>query len=117
MGGRLDATNVVSPLLSIITDISLDHTEWLGSTIAAIAREKAGMLPPGRNAHRPPATHREHDVLAETAASLACTTVDASSFLPAQIDLSHQSNELSDSGRVPQVPRTWGPGKGNRLMR
>jgi dihydrofolate synthase/folylpolyglutamate synthase len=46
MGGRLDATNVVDPLLSIITDISLDHTEWLGSTIAAIAREKAGILRP-----------------------------------------------------------------------
>ena len=44
MGGRLDATNIVDPLLSIITDISLDHTEWLGSTIAAIAREKAGIL-------------------------------------------------------------------------
>jgi dihydrofolate synthase/folylpolyglutamate synthase len=44
MGGRLDATNIVDPLLSVITDISLDHTEWLGSTIAAIAREKAGIL-------------------------------------------------------------------------
>ena len=47
LGGRLDATNVVEPLLSVITDISLDHTEWLGSTIAAITREKAGILRPG----------------------------------------------------------------------
>jgi dihydrofolate synthase/folylpolyglutamate synthase len=44
MGGRLDATNIVEPLLSVITDISLDHMEWLGSTIGAIAREKAGIL-------------------------------------------------------------------------
>jgi dihydrofolate synthase / folylpolyglutamate synthase len=44
MGGRLDATNIVDPLLSVITDISLDHTEWLGSTISAIAHEKAGIL-------------------------------------------------------------------------
>ena len=44
MGGRLDATNIVDPLLSMVTDISLDHTEWLGSTIAAIAHEKAGIL-------------------------------------------------------------------------
>jgi len=44
MGGRLDATNVVEPLVSVVTDISLDHTEWLGSTIGAIAREKAGIL-------------------------------------------------------------------------
>jgi dihydrofolate synthase/folylpolyglutamate synthase len=44
MGGRLDATNIVEPLVSVITDISLDHTEWLGTTIDAIAREKAGIL-------------------------------------------------------------------------
>ena len=44
MGGRLDATNVVEPLLSVITDISLDHTEWLGDTITLIAHEKAGIL-------------------------------------------------------------------------
>jgi dihydrofolate synthase/folylpolyglutamate synthase len=44
MGGRLDATNIVEPLISVITDISLDHTEWLGGTITEIAREKAGIL-------------------------------------------------------------------------
>ena len=44
MGGRLDATNIVDPLVSVITDISLDHMEWLGSTIAEITREKAGIL-------------------------------------------------------------------------
>jgi dihydrofolate synthase/folylpolyglutamate synthase len=44
MGGRLDATNVVEPLLSVITDISLDHMEWLGDTVTLIAREKAGIL-------------------------------------------------------------------------
>jgi hypothetical protein len=50
MGGRLDATNIVDPLISVITDISLDHTEWLGSTIAAITREKAGILRRQRHA-------------------------------------------------------------------
>lgn len=44
LGGRLDATNVVTPLLSIITNISLEHTEILGSTIEAIATEKAGII-------------------------------------------------------------------------
>ena len=44
LGGRLDATNVVLPVLSIITGISLEHTEYLGSTLAAIAREKAGII-------------------------------------------------------------------------
>ncbi len=46
MGGRLDATNIVEPVVSVITDISLDHTEWLGSTVDLIAREKAGILRP-----------------------------------------------------------------------
>ena len=48
MGGRLDATNVVDPLVSVITSIGLDHTEFLGGTRAEIAREKAGIVKPGR---------------------------------------------------------------------
>lgn len=47
LGGRLDATNVCTPLLSVITSISFDHTQQLGSTLAAIAREKAGIVKPG----------------------------------------------------------------------
>ncbi len=50
MGGRLDATNTAEPLLSLITPISLDHMEHLGGTLALIAREKAGILRPGRPA-------------------------------------------------------------------
>lgn len=48
LGGRLDATNVVEPELSIITTISLDHTEMLGDSLSAIAREKAGIIKPGK---------------------------------------------------------------------
>jgi dihydrofolate synthase / folylpolyglutamate synthase len=50
VGGRLDSTNVVRPLLSVLTTISLDHTRQLGSTLAAIASEKAGILKRGRPA-------------------------------------------------------------------
>ena len=46
LGGRLDSTNIVTPILSIITSISLDHTEFLGNTIASIASEKAGIIKP-----------------------------------------------------------------------
>ncbi len=46
LGGRLDATNVVKPLLSVITSIGLDHTEQLGATIEAITQEKAGIIKP-----------------------------------------------------------------------
>ncbi|MFU8849104.1 MAG: bifunctional folylpolyglutamate synthase/dihydrofolate synthase [Opitutales bacterium] len=48
LGGRLDATNVVDPELSIITSISFDHTEMLGDTLAKIAGEKAGIIKPGK---------------------------------------------------------------------
>ncbi|MDR3350787.1 MAG: bifunctional folylpolyglutamate synthase/dihydrofolate synthase [Prevotellaceae bacterium] len=44
MGGRLDATNIIRPALSVITNIGLDHTEHLGGTLEAIAREKAGII-------------------------------------------------------------------------
>lgn len=46
MGGRLDATNIVNPVLSIITNISLEHKSYLGSTLPAIASEKAGIIKP-----------------------------------------------------------------------
>lgn len=48
MGGRLDATNVVLPLVSVVTRISLEHTQYLGTTVEAIAGEKAGIVKPGR---------------------------------------------------------------------
>jgi dihydrofolate synthase/folylpolyglutamate synthase len=44
LGGRLDSTNIVSPLLTVITNISTDHSEYLGNTIGAIAKEKAGII-------------------------------------------------------------------------
>lgn len=46
MGGRLDATNIVTPLVSVITNIGLDHTQFLGDTLEAIAFEKAGIIKP-----------------------------------------------------------------------
>lgn len=48
MGGRLDSTNVVRPEVSVITTIGLDHTQFLGDTIAKIAAEKAGIIKPGK---------------------------------------------------------------------
>lgn len=46
LGGRLDSTNVLTPLLSVITNIGFDHTEFLGNTLPKIAREKAGIIKP-----------------------------------------------------------------------
>ncbi|WP_284651653.1 bifunctional folylpolyglutamate synthase/dihydrofolate synthase [Flavobacterium terrisoli] len=46
MGGRLDSTNIITPLISVITNIGLDHTQFLGETLGAIAFEKAGIIKP-----------------------------------------------------------------------
>jgi len=47
LGGRLDATNVVHPLVSVLTSIDMDHQKWLGNTLGEIAAEKAGIIKPG----------------------------------------------------------------------
>jgi dihydrofolate synthase/folylpolyglutamate synthase len=47
MGGRLDSTNIIRPVLSVITNISMDHTEFLGNDLASIAREKGGIIKQG----------------------------------------------------------------------
>ena len=83
MGGRLDATNIVDPLLSIITDISIDHTEWLGSTIAAIAREKAGILRHRGTLITLPQHPEANQVLGEVAAELGVRGVSAVPYMPA----------------------------------
>ena len=59
LGGRLDATNIVIPLASVITNVQYDHQKWLGNTLAQIAAEKAGIIKPGvpviTGAEEPPA--------------------------------------------------------------
>jgi len=82
MGGRLDATNVVEPMLSVITDISLDHMEWLGPTITAIAREKAGILRRGGTLVTLPQHPEANQVLGEVAVELGVTVVSAAGLVP-----------------------------------
>jgi dihydrofolate synthase / folylpolyglutamate synthase len=83
MGGRLDATNIVDPLLSIVTDISLDHMEWLGSTIPEITREKAGILRRGGTLITLPQHPQANQVLGEVAAELDVRGVSAVPYMPA----------------------------------
>src|SRR5580698_538043 len=83
MGGRLDATNIVDPLISVITDISLDHTEWLGSTIAEITREKAGILRPNWTLITLPQHPEANHALGEAAMELAVRGVSAVPYMPA----------------------------------
>jgi dihydrofolate synthase / folylpolyglutamate synthase len=82
MGGRLDATNIVDPLVSVITDISLDHTEWLGPTIAAITREKAGILRPGGVLVTLPQHPEANQTIGEVATELNVRGVNAAAYVP-----------------------------------
>lgn len=87
LGGRLDATNVVKPVISVITDISMDHAEILGPTITAIAREKAGILKPGVPAVAVDSGPEATLVLRETAAHVAAELEIVTSFEPRKLDL------------------------------
>lgn len=82
LGGRLDATNVVDPLVSVITDISLDHTEWLGSTISAIAHEKAGILRPNGVLVTLPQHPEANQAIGQVATELNVRGVSATPYTP-----------------------------------
>lgn len=77
LGGRLDATNVCLPLVSVITRIGLDHCDWLGDTLAKIAAEKAGIIKPGRPVVVAPMPEEAQTVIAAVAARQAATLIDA----------------------------------------
>lgn len=83
MGGRLDATNIVDPLLSVITDIALDHTEWLGPTITDIAREKAGILRQNGTLITLPQHPEANQAIGEAAVALNVHGINAAAYMPA----------------------------------
>jgi dihydrofolate synthase / folylpolyglutamate synthase len=82
MGGRLDATNVVDPLLTVITDISLDHQKFLGDTVAEIAREKAGIIRPGGLVVTLPQQPAANDVIGNAILEFDAIAVSAVPFVP-----------------------------------
>jgi dihydrofolate synthase/folylpolyglutamate synthase len=82
MGGRLDATNVVEPLVSVITDIALDHQKFLGNTIAEIAREKAGIIHPGGTVVTLPQHPEANDVLGNAVLERHARAVSAVPYTP-----------------------------------
>lgn len=82
MGGRLDATNVVEPLVSVITDVSLDHQKFLGNTVGEIAREKAGIIRPGGIVVTLPQQPEANDVIGNTILELDAIGVNAVQYVP-----------------------------------
>ncbi|MCH2113902.1 MAG: bifunctional folylpolyglutamate synthase/dihydrofolate synthase [Pirellulales bacterium] len=77
LGGRLDATNVCQPAVTVITSISIDHTKQLGSTLAQIAVEKAGIIKPGVPLFCGPLEASAREVIARIAEQHGCRMLEA----------------------------------------
>jgi dihydrofolate synthase / folylpolyglutamate synthase len=82
MGGRLDATNVVEPKVSVIADVSLDHQQFLGNTVAEIAREKVGIIRRGGVVVTLPQQPQANDVIGNTILELEARAVSAVPYVP-----------------------------------
>jgi len=108
MGGRLDATNVVDPRVSVITDISLDHQKFLGNTVGEIAREKVGIIRPGGGVVTLPQQPEANDVIGNTILELGARAVNAVPYVPPVSPGSTQylvpSTETVDPTRVYRYP-------------
>src|ERR1035437_1424019 len=96
MGGRLDATNIVDPMLSVITDIALDHQDYLGNTIAEIAREKAGILRQDGTLVTLPQHPEANQAIGEAAIALNVRGINAADYLPGR-------DPLLDRNALPSV--------------
>jgi dihydrofolate synthase/folylpolyglutamate synthase len=107
MGGRLDATNVVEPLLSVITDISLDHQKFLGNTVGEIAQQKVGIIRTGGVVVTLPQQPEANHVIGNTILDLGARGVSAVQYVPPVSPASSQylvpgtqKNTPADGGEV-----------------
>jgi len=101
LGGRLDATNIVTPLASIITNIQFDHQQWLGDTLARIAAEKAGIIKPGVpviTATDEPEALKVIEEVARTQKAPLIKVGQASRLSP------FEENKKLETGRMPVLP-------------
>lgn len=95
MGGRLDATNIVTPEAVVITNIALDHQEHLGDTIAKIAAEKAGIIKPGVPVFYGNLCDEAQQVIEQKATELGCAVCAPAENVPEKAQISE-----SDSGFI-----------------
>src|SRR5262249_29217486 len=105
LGGRLDSTNVIDPLVAGVTSIGYDHTEYLGSTLEEIAGEKAGIFKPGRAAVVGEQDPHIRSLLAERARTAGASSVRV---VADEVHLDHV--DVADAGTVCDIE--W---KGERI--
>ncbi|MCK4456112.1 MAG: bifunctional folylpolyglutamate synthase/dihydrofolate synthase [Thermoplasmata archaeon] len=103
MGGRLDATNVITPEVSVVTHLALEHTEHLGKTLERIAKEKAGIIKPGV----PVVSAEENPVIRRVCDEQGCDLVVVEEDYPYErisFDASGQRLWIGDSSREFKMP-------------
>jgi dihydrofolate synthase / folylpolyglutamate synthase len=111
LGGRLDSTNVCSPLVSVITSISFDHMQQLGTTLAAIAGEKAGIIKPGVPVVSGVLQNEPREVIAEAVRNHGCELVRLTRDFgfeyrpPQHLENAHQRGQMDFWHRAGQEHR------------
>lgn len=104
LGGRLDATNVVSPLITAVTNVAMDHSEYLGETLVEVAREKAGIVKRGVPLLTAETDPRLLPVFAEVCGR------HGAPFFPLGIETESMALDITEDGTAFTVPtRRWGP--------
>jgi dihydrofolate synthase / folylpolyglutamate synthase len=106
LGGRLDATNVLEPAVSVITSLSYDHMHVLGDSLSDIAREKAGIIKPGVPLVLAPQQHEAERVVVETARARGARVVQVGRewlYAPGGFDLETQSVHIWPASEQAQM--------------
>jgi dihydrofolate synthase/folylpolyglutamate synthase len=106
LGGRLDATNVVEPVVAVITSLSYDHMHLLGNSLSDIAREKAGIIKPGIPVVLAPQQHEAERVVLEVAREQGAPVIQVGRdwlFAPGGRDLEFQSLHIWSAGEQGQM--------------
>jgi dihydrofolate synthase/folylpolyglutamate synthase len=99
MGGRLDATNIVDPCISVITDIDFDHQKFLGNTLPEIAREKAGILRPKGTVVLLPQHPQVNDTLGKAIIECDARAISAVKYMPS---LTPNAEDFSNASAAPR---------------
>lgn len=93
LGGRLDTTNIISPILSVVTNIGYDHTQLLGSNLRDIAKEKAGIIKPGT----PVVIGETHEITSRVFNARACLMESPIYYADEEIQFSYVTKSLNGS--------------------
>lgn len=98
LGGRLDATNIVTPQLCVITPVDYDHEAWLGKSLDAIAFEKAGILKTGVPAVLAPQPPLARDVIMRRAAEVSAPVLDSAAWPVTELDIDAAGSRFVTAG-------------------